>query len=166
MILVVALSSLAASDEPQISFHLLSAEVETRWLLRSMIRGTVAAAVDLSGEHLPLMVRWSNWRPEFGPAYVYARERDLNGMLDLDAPVDKMLMVASYDEVQRLMGQADQLKAAGVTTIGFNSENGTGMTLPDEMQTLNSADPNVNVVARAARLATENGFKSHVGTGA
>jgi hypothetical protein len=20
------------------------------------------------------MVRWSNWRPEFGPAYVYARE--------------------------------------------------------------------------------------------
>ena len=117
------------------------------------------ASVQLNGDHLPLMVRWSNWRPEFGPAYVYARERDLNGMLGLNAPVEKMLMVTSYDEVQRLVRQADQLKAAGVTILGFNSENGTGMTPPDEMRTLNSADPNVNVVARAAKLATENGFE-------
>ena len=43
-------------------------------------------------EHLPLMIRWSNWRPEFGPAIVYARESDLNGMLNLDAPVDKMIL--------------------------------------------------------------------------
>ena len=105
------------------------------------------------------MLRWSNWRPEFGPAYVYARERDLSGMLELDAPVKKMLMVASYDEVERLVSQSNQLKAAGVGIIGFNSENGIGMTPPDEMQTLNSADPNVNVVARAAKLATENGFE-------
>lgn len=117
------------------------------------------ASMDLSGDHLPLMVRWSNWRPEFGPAYVYAREGDLNGMLDLSAPVEKMLMVASYDEVQRLMSRADQLKAAGVTTLGFNSENGQGMTPADEMRTLNSADSNVNVVARAANLARDNGFK-------
>jgi hypothetical protein len=105
------------------------------------------------------MVRWSNWRPAFGPAYVYARESDLDGLLDLNAPVEKMVMVTSFAEVQRIIEQSDQLKAAGVTTIGFNSENGTGMTPADEMRTLNSADPAVNVVARAAELATANGFK-------
>ena len=107
-------------------------------------------------EHLPLMIRWSNWRPEFGPAYVYARESDLNGMLNLDGPLEKMIMATSYDEVARLMRFADELQASGVTTIGFNTEN--GLTPGNEMQTLNSADPEVNVVARAARLATDNGF--------
>ena len=33
------------------------------------------------------------------------------------------------------------------------------MTPGNEMQTLNSDDPEVNVVARVARLATDNGFK-------
>lgn len=110
----------------------------------------------VSQDHLPLMIRWSNWRPEFGPAYVYAREADLNGMLDLDGPVEKMIMTTSYDEVTRLMRFADDLRASGVTTIGFNTEN--GLTPGNEMQTLNSADSEVNVVARAARLATDQGF--------
>lgn len=111
------------------------------------------------GDHLPLMIRWSNWRPEFGPAIVYAREADLSGMLDLSGPVEKMLMTTSYEEVSRLMAQGDQLRAAGVTTIGINTENGQGMTPGDEMATLNSADPQVNIVARVAKLATENGFR-------
>jgi hypothetical protein len=80
-------------------------------------------------------------------------------MLALDAPVEKMLMVTSLDEVQRLLAQSEQLQAAGVTTIGFNSENGTGMTPANEMSTLNSADPAVNVIARAAAMATAEGFK-------
>ena len=114
-------------------------------------------------EHLPLMIRWSNWRPEFGPAYVYAREQDLEGMLamgdsDESLPVIKMLMVASYDETSRLMQRADELHAAGVTIVGLNTENGPGMTPPEEMETLFNPDPNVNVVARVAQLATENGF--------
>ena len=62
---------------------------------RSKRRRFVAAPED----HLPLMIRWSNWRPEFGPAFVYAREADLNGMLQLDGPVEKMVMVTSYDEL-------------------------------------------------------------------
>jgi len=154
---IVALSSLAANDREAPYASLSSSPA--RLPARVDDSGGEPSSVQLSGDHLPLMVRWSNWRPEFGPAYVYARERDLNGMLTLDAPVEKMLMVTSYDEVQRLVAQADQLQAAGVTTFGFNSENGTGMTPADEMRTLNSADPNVNVVARAARLATENGFE-------
>ena len=111
------------------------------------------------GEHLPLMIRWSNWQPEFGPAFVYARERDLTGMLQMDAPVEKMVMLASYAEAERMMARADELKAAGVTTIGLNTENGDGMTPPNEMQTLASADPDVNIVARVASLAAANGFK-------
>ena len=154
---VVALSSLAANNQAdQFSF---SAPGRERIAAVDDDPGGNSASVQRSREHLPLMVRWSNWRPEFGPAYVYARERDLNGMLRLNAPVEKMLMVASYDEVRRLVEQADQLKAAGVTILGFNSENGIGMTPVDEMRTLNSTDPNVNVVARAAKLATENGFE-------
>lgn len=114
-------------------------------------------------DHLPLMARWSNWRPEFGPAYVYAREQDLDGMLAMgdsgeSLPVIKMLMVASYDETSRLMQRAPELQAAGVKIVGLNTENGPGMTPPEEMDTLFSPDPNVNVVARVARLATENGF--------
>ena len=109
-------------------------------------------------DHLPLMIRWSNWRPEFGPAFVYAREADLNGMLNMDGPLEKMVMVTAYDEVERLMRFADELKASGVTTIGFNTENGAGMTPGSEMNTLNSADPEVNIVARAAHLATAEGF--------
>jgi len=112
---------------------------------------------DTAQDHLPLMIRWSNWRPEFGPAFVYAREADLEGMLELDGPLEKMVMVASYDELARLMNYANELQAAGVTTVGFNTEN--GMTPGNEMQTLNSADPDVNIVARAARLASEQGFK-------
>lgn len=121
--------------------------------------GAALDPVQMSGDHLPLMVRWSNWRPEFGPAIVYAREADLSGMLNLSGPVEKMLMTTSYDEVSRLMAQRDQLKAAGVTTIGINTENGQGMTPRDEMATLDSTDPQVNIVARVARLASENGFK-------
>jgi hypothetical protein len=155
--LIFALSSLAANDQAD-QFSSSAAGMER---IAAVVddSGSNSALVQLSGDHLPLMVRWSNWRPEFGPAYVYARERDLNGMLSLTAPVEKMLMVTSYDEVKRLVGQVDQLKAAGVTIIGFNSENGTGMTPAAEMRTLNSADPNVNVVARAAKLAKENGFE-------
>jgi len=154
---IVALSSLAAND--QAAQPAFSAEGVER--IASVIddSGGDPGGVQFSDDHLPLMVRWSNWRPEFGPAIVYARERDLSGMLDLNAPVEKMLMVTSYDEVQRLVRQADQLKASGVTTIGFNSENGTGMTPAGEMSTLNSGDPNVNVVARSAKLATDAGFK-------
>lgn len=162
MILVVgffiaALSSLAATNQAdQISSSAVGAE---RNAADIDDLGGNPNSVQPTNDHLPLMVRWSNWRPEFGPSFVYARERDLNGMLDLDAPVKKMLMVASYDEVQRVVGQADQLKAAGVEIIGFNSEYGPGMTPDNEMRTLNSADPNENVVARAATLATEHGFK-------
>ncbi len=111
------------------------------------------------GEHLPLMIRWSNWQPEFGPAFVYARERDLAGMLQMDAPVEKMIMLTSYAEAERMMARADELKTAGVTTIGLNTENGAGMTPPNEMQTLGSADPNVNIVARVAQLVAPHGFK-------
>ncbi len=155
--LIVALSSLQANGEV-IQFSSSSSGVE-RVISAVDDAGGEPAAVDLSGEHLPLMVRWSNWRPAFGPAYVYARENDLNGLLDLNAPVEKMVMVTSLSEVQRMMDQSDKLKAAGVTIIGFNSENGTGMTPADEMRTLNSTDPAVNVIARAAELATANGFK-------
>ncbi|MFN2134649.1 MAG: hypothetical protein ACK2UK_01760 [Candidatus Promineifilaceae bacterium] len=116
-------------------------------------------AVIANGDHLPLMIRWSNWRPEFGPSYVYAREADLDGMLNLDAPVEKMIMTASYEEVERLMRFADELKASGVTTVGLNTENGAGMTPGAEMQTLDSVDPEVNIVARVARLASDHGFK-------
>ncbi len=131
-----------------------------------IVSGDTAVARDQNGqytvpdgEHLPLMIRWSNWQPEFGPAFVYARERDLAGMLQMDAPVEKMVMLASYAEAERMMARADELKAAGVTTIGLNTENGTGMTPPNEMQTLASADPDVNIVARVASLAAANGFK-------
>lgn len=114
-------------------------------------------------DHLPLMIRWSNWRPEFGPAFVYAREQDLEGMLAMDdsdesLPVIEMLMVASYDETSRLMQRAPELQAAGVVIVGLNTENGPGMTPPEEMETLFNPDPNVNVVARVAQLATDNGF--------
>jgi hypothetical protein len=121
--------------------------------------GLEPSGLRMSGDHLPLMVRWSNWQPAFGPAIVYAREADLNGMLELNGPLEKMLMTTSYDEVQRLMAMSDQLRAAGVTTIGINTENGQGMTPGSEMATLDSADPQVNVVARVAQLARENGFK-------
>lgn len=111
-----------------------------------------------TGGALPLMIRWSNWQPEFGPAIVYAREADLDGMLRMDAPVTKMVMVTSFGEAERMMNRADALKAAGVTAIGMNTENGAGMTPADEMRTLNSADQSVNVVARVSRLVNENGF--------
>ena len=110
-------------------------------------------------EHLPLMIRWSNWRPEFGPAIVYARESDLNGMLNLDAPVEKMIMVTSFEELERLMRFAEELRASGVRKIGFNTENGVGMTPGNEMSTLQSTDPAVNIVARAAQMATAEGFE-------
>jgi hypothetical protein len=113
--------------------------------------------VAASQDHLPLMMRWSNWRPEFGPAYVYARESDLGGMLNLDGPLEKMVMVVSYDELSRLMSHADELRASGVTTVGLNTEN--GLTPGNEMQTLKSTDSEVNIVARAARLASDQGFK-------
>jgi hypothetical protein len=154
-VFIAALSSLAADNqEPQRA----SSGVAELPSYREDIGGGSLASQP-ANDHLPLMIRWSNWLPEFGPSYVYARERDLSGMLALNAPVKKMLMVASYAEVQRAVERADELKAAGISTIGFNSENGSGMTPANEMQTLDSPDPEVNVVARAAKLATENGFE-------
>ncbi|NCF67621.1 MAG: hypothetical protein GWP61_16780 [Chloroflexi bacterium] len=155
-VFIVALSSLAADDQEQQIITVSDAAQLPSFIDDS---GVEPLSSQPSGDHLPLMIRWSNWRPEFGPSYVYARERDLSGMLALDAPVEKMLMVTSYAEVQRAVERANELQAAGITTIGFNSENGTGMTPGNEMQTLNSPDPEVNVVARAAKLATGNGFE-------
>lgn len=106
--------------------------------------------------HPPLMIRWSNWQPEFGPALVYAREADLAGMLQMEGQVHKMLMVTSYDEAARLMSQAQELQAAGVNWLGFNTEN--GLTPAGEMNTLDNPDPAGNIVARVASLATANGF--------
>ncbi len=110
-----------------------------------------------AGEHLPLMIRWSNWQPEFGPALVYAREQDLAGMLRMEGPVQKMLMVTSYGEAERLMARAAELHEAGVVIVGLNTEN--GLTPSNEMQSLNNPDPAVNVVARVAQIATEAGFQ-------
>jgi hypothetical protein len=112
-----------------------------------------------AGNHRPLMIRWSNWRSEFGPALVYAREWDLEGMLRLQGPFEKMLMVTSYAETERLMIRADELRAAGVTIVGLNTEEGPEMTPHEEMDTLDIPDPSINVVARVARLATEHGFE-------
>ncbi|MCI0399204.1 MAG: hypothetical protein L0332_06565 [Chloroflexi bacterium] len=109
--------------------------------------------------HQPLMIRWSNWQPEFGPAIVYARENDLDGMLAMDAPVQKMLMVTSYEETNRLMARAAELQVAGVTIVGLNTEGGPGMTPPDELQSINDPNPETNLIARVARLATANGFQ-------
>lgn len=111
-----------------------------------------------TGDHRPLMIRWSNWRSEFGPALVYAREWDLEGMLRLQGPVEKMLMVTSYAETERLMMHADELLAAGVTIVGLNTEEGPEMTPHEEMDTLDIPDPNTNVVARVAKLVTDHGF--------
>lgn len=117
--------------------------------------GATISQTDATGP-LPLMIRWSNWREEFGPAIVYAREQDLAGMLALDAPVTKMLMVTSFGETERLMARAAELQAAGVTWVGLNTEN--GLTPRAEMATLFDPDPSVNVVARVARLVQANGF--------
>jgi hypothetical protein len=103
------------------------------------------------------MIRWSNWRESFGPAVVYARERDLEGMLRLDAPVTKMIMVMSYGEAERLVARSEELHAAGVVWLGFNTEN--GLTPAAEMRTIFDADPSVNVIARVAQLGTEAGFR-------
>ena len=113
-------------------------------------------ATPFSGEHPPLMIRWSNWRPEFGPALVYARERDVDGMLAMEGPVTKMLMVTSYGEASRLLSRSAELHNAGVSIVGLNTEN--GLTPANEMRTLNSSDPDVNIVAQVAVLATDNGF--------
>jgi hypothetical protein len=125
-------------------------------------RGSESTSRDVvipdAGDDLPLMIRWSNWQPGFGPAIVYAREQDLNGMLNLNGEVTKMVMIASYAEAERMMARSAELQAAGITTIGLNTENGQGMTPPNEMQTLNNPDPSVNIVARVAQLVTENGF--------
>lgn len=109
-----------------------------------------------AGGHLPLMIRWSNWRPEFGPALVYAREQDLSGMLQMEGPLEKMLMVTSIAETTRLMARSAELQAAGVTIVGLNSEN--GLTPGNEMATLDNPDPNINLVARVGKMATQNGF--------
>jgi hypothetical protein len=122
-------------------------------------RESVVLPTTAPGEHLPLMIRWSNWRSEFGPAYVYAREQDLDGMLRMSGPVEKMLMVTSLAELEQLMTRAGELRASGVTVVGLNTEGGPGMTPSNELRTLNSPNPAENMVARAARLATENGFQ-------
>jgi hypothetical protein len=124
--------------------------------IREQNQFTIGGSALSDGEHLPLMIRWSNWKPEFGPALVYAREQDLDGMLRMDGPVQKMLMVTSYGEAERLMNRADELHRAGVEIVGLNTEN--GLTPGNEMQTLNNPDPDVNIVARVAHLATDAGF--------
>jgi hypothetical protein len=116
-------------------------------------------ALQTEQDHPPLMIRWSNWQPDFGPALVYARENDLDGMLRLNGPVEKMLMVTSYEEAERVLTYADELRAAGVTIVGLNSEDGPEMTPHEDMHSLENPDPNENLVARVARLATQHGFE-------
>lgn len=56
------------------------------------------------------------------------------------------------------MTRADELRAAGIRIVGLNSEDGPEMTPHEDMHTLDSPNPNENLVARVARLVNQHGF--------
>lgn len=126
-----------------------------------------------SSAGLPIMVDYRNYRSDYGAALVYAWYTDaflqranssealrsqLAELQQLDAPnVEKMLMISSYDTLQRVLREYDDtLKGSGVTIIGYNTERSVG-TPEGEMQALGSV--NGNSVARVAELADQHGYR-------
>ena len=88
----------------------------------------------------------------------YQRELDTLAAIDDDG-VTELIMFSSYRTLQDKLaqpGHADYLRSLGVTGFGFNSEG--FMTPSDEMNSLNSADPDSNAVARFTAIAEQYGF--------
>jgi len=106
----------------------------------------------------PFMVYAWATDPALSNPNQYDNELDILASIDDDG-VEEYIMFSSYQTLEQKLaqpGHADYLRSIGVTGLGFNSEG--FMTPAEEMNSLDSADPQTNAVARFAAIAEENGF--------
>ncbi len=91
-----------------------------------------------------------------------AYEREIQLLESIADPgVEKWVMYSSLATMREKLSNpshVQQLHQMGVTTLGFNTEG--GITPDPELQTLQSPDPNVNVVALFASEADAHGFQT------
>jgi hypothetical protein len=109
-------------------------------------------------DHRPFMVYAWATNPALQNPSQYDNQLSILAEIDDDG-VEEYIMFSSYrtlDDKLSQTGHADYLRSIGVTALGFNSEG--FMTPSDEMDSLNSSDPQTNAVARFAAIAEEHDF--------
>jgi len=109
-------------------------------------------------DHRPFMVYAWATNPALENPSQYENELSILASIDDDG-VEEYIMFSSYQTLEQKLsqpGHADHLRSIGVTALGFNSEG--FMTPSEEMNSLNSGDPQVNAVARFAAIADQDGF--------
>lgn len=135
-------------------------------------------AANSTGGELPIMIHADYFEPRYSsqsPAYIYgwltegalsnyqgaAREQrivnEINMLRGVSGPAIKMMMVSSYATTEILMRHSAEMKAAGITIIGYNTEGPPVSTPQDELNRLNDSTSN-NSVAQLTRLAKQHGF--------
>jgi hypothetical protein len=110
-------------------------------------------------EYRPFMVYAWATNPALSNPNQYESELSILESIDDDG-VEEYIMFSSYQTLQEKLaqpGHVDYLRSIGVTGFGFNSEG--FMTPAAEMDSLNSADPQTNAVARFAAIAEEHDFQ-------
>jgi hypothetical protein len=109
-------------------------------------------------DHRPFMVYAWATNPALSNPNQYDSELSILESID-DEGVEEYIMFSSYQTLEEKLsqpGHVDYLRSIGLDGFGFNSEG--FMTPAEEMNSLNSADPQQNAVARFAAIAEEHDF--------
>lgn len=126
--------------------------------------------------HLPVAIDYGSYADsynQFPPTYLYAMmnrtynaqgtQRGIQGLSQINGNVVKMIMISEYNALEQILqNHGQELRAAGVTWIGYNAER-DGRTPASELDAIFSPDPSVNVINKMGRLADQHGFKLMLG---
>ncbi|QQS43811.1 hypothetical protein IPM65_06780 [Candidatus Roizmanbacteria bacterium] len=125
---------------------------------------------------MPVAIDYSSYNASYNqypPTYLYAMmnrsynaqqtQRGIQGLTGIQGNVVKMIMISEYSGLEQILtNHGEELRAAGVTWVGYNAER-DGRTPESELQNIFSPNATVNVINRMGRLTEQHGFKLMLG---
>ena len=128
------------------------------------------------GSHLPVAIDYSSYAQsynEYPPTYVYAMmnrsydqqstARGITGLAQVNGNVVKMIMISEYNALEQILqNHAEDIKAAGITWIGYNAER-DGRTPESELTNIFSSNPSTNIINKMGKLTHQYGLKLMLG---
>lgn len=129
-----------------------------------------------AGKHLPVSIDYSSYNKtynQYPPTYVYAMmnraynaqstTRGIRGLANIDGNVIKMIMISDYNALEQILqNHSSEIKAAGITWIGYNAER-DGRTPQSELINIFSSNPSLNIINKMGKLVEQYQLKLMLG---
>jgi len=161
--------------EPSATFIPTATTAPSATVIPTTVSSPIPTTVS-SGIHLPVAIDYSSYVASYNqypPTYLYAMmnrsydaqqtQRGIQGLTQTQGDVVKMIMISEYAALEMILkNHGDELKAAGVTWVGYNAER-DGRTPEAELQNIFSPNESVNAIHKMGELTNEYGFKLMLG---